>query len=198
MTARRLTYANVASTVALVVALGGGGTAVAAGLAKNSVGSKQIKTAAVKKADLAPRAVDSTRVVDDSLTGADVAESSLAKVPAAARADTATTADSATTAIRAGNVHAAVVDGDGTLITGQSLDAVSATRLATGQYEVLFDRNVVSCTYVASLSSPGTGTSVTGVVSTTGRSGKPNGVWLATRDLAGAFTDKSFALTVVC
>lgn len=74
---RRLTYANVASTLALVVALGGGGAAVAAGLAKNSVGSPQIKNGAVKRADLGSGAVDSGKVKDNSLTGKDIDESTL-------------------------------------------------------------------------------------------------------------------------
>ena len=62
----RLTYANVMATVALFVAIGGG--AYAAGLARNSVGSKQIKDGKVKSVDIA----------DDSLTGADINESKLA------------------------------------------------------------------------------------------------------------------------
>lgn len=74
---RRLSYANVASTLALVVALGGGGAAVAAGLAKNSVGSPQIKNGAVKRADLGAGAVDSGKVKDDALTGNDIDESTL-------------------------------------------------------------------------------------------------------------------------
>lgn len=73
----RPTYASVASTLALVLALGGTG-AYAAGLAKNSVGSKQIKNSAVKSVD----------VKDGSLTGADIAESTLGKVPSAAGVDT--------------------------------------------------------------------------------------------------------------
>ena len=58
----RPTYANLVSTLALAVALGGTG-AYAAGLAKNSVGSKQIK--------------------NNSVTGKDVKESSL-KLPSSA------------------------------------------------------------------------------------------------------------------
>ena len=70
------TYANVASTLALVLALGGTG-AYAAGLAKDSVGSKQIKNGAVKAVD----------VKKDAITGAQVKESTLGKVPSAAKVD---------------------------------------------------------------------------------------------------------------
>jgi hypothetical protein len=51
----KLTYANVIATIALFVALGG--AAVAAGLPKNSVGTKQLKRGAVTTADLRRGAV---------------------------------------------------------------------------------------------------------------------------------------------
>lgn len=59
-------YAAVTSTVALVVALGGG-TAYAAGL----ITSKDIKNGAVKRVDLASGAVDSSKVGDGTLTARD-------------------------------------------------------------------------------------------------------------------------------
>lgn len=74
---RRLTYANVVSTFALVIAVGGGGAAVAAGLAKNSVSSPQIKNGQVKTADLATNAVSGAKVKSNTLTGADIKESAL-------------------------------------------------------------------------------------------------------------------------
>ncbi|HYF71264.1 MAG TPA: hypothetical protein VD864_00510 [Nocardioides sp.] len=49
----RMTYANVASTTALVLVIGGGGAAVAASLAPaNSVGSRQLINNSVKSIDL--------------------------------------------------------------------------------------------------------------------------------------------------
>jgi hypothetical protein len=78
----RLTYANVVSTLCLVL-LVGAGTAHAAGVAANSVGSLQIKNGSIAKADVGRNAVDSARVQNDSLTGADVRESTLRGVDAA-------------------------------------------------------------------------------------------------------------------
>jgi hypothetical protein len=72
----RPSYANIVSTLALVVALGGSG-AYAAGLAKNSVTTKQIKNGTVKAVD----------VKQDALTGAVVKESTLGTVPSAAKLD---------------------------------------------------------------------------------------------------------------
>ncbi len=82
-----LSYANVAATLALVVALGSG-TAVAAGLARNSVGSPQLKPGAVKAADLAKNSVTGRSVKKDALTGKDIKESTLGTVPSAAKVDT--------------------------------------------------------------------------------------------------------------
>ncbi|WP_374455752.1 hypothetical protein [Nocardioides sp.] len=59
-------YAAVTSTVALVVALGGG-TAYAAGL----ITSKDIKDGGVKRVDLASGAVDSAKVADGTLAARD-------------------------------------------------------------------------------------------------------------------------------
>lgn len=84
MVRRHLTFANLASATALLVALAGSGVAIAAAeLPKNSVGSKQIKSGAVKGADLDGDAVTGVKVAPDSLTGADVRESTLGQVPSA-------------------------------------------------------------------------------------------------------------------
>lgn len=72
----RVSYANVASTLALVVALGGTG-AYAAGLAKDSVTSKQIKNGAIKAVD----------IKKDNVSGDQVKESTLGKVPSAVVVD---------------------------------------------------------------------------------------------------------------
>lgn len=56
----KLSYANVIATIALFVALGG--AAVAAGLPKNSVGTKQLKNGAVSTAKLKRAAVTSGKI----------------------------------------------------------------------------------------------------------------------------------------
>src|ERR671933_800706 len=81
---RHLTFANVIAVIALFVALGGAGYA-AFRLPRNSVRSRNIKNGQVKSAD----------VKDNGLTGTDIDESSLGKVPSAAHADTAGTANTA-------------------------------------------------------------------------------------------------------
>lgn len=64
----RLTYANVMSTIAVFLIIGGATAFAATHLGKNSVGTKQLKK----------NAVTGAKVKDGSLTGADVAAGSLA------------------------------------------------------------------------------------------------------------------------
>jgi hypothetical protein len=88
--ANKLSYANVMSTIAVFLVLGGG-AAFAAGLAKNSVGSKQLKR----------NAVTAAKIKNDAVTGAKVNEATLGAVPiatSAKTADVAKTADAAKTA----------------------------------------------------------------------------------------------------
>ena len=72
----KLTYANVMATIAVFIALGG--AAYAAGLPKNSVGSKQIKK----------NAVSGAKIKKGAVTGAKIKLASLGTVPRAADAQT--------------------------------------------------------------------------------------------------------------
>jgi len=66
---KHLTYSNVMVTVLAFIVLGGTAWAVA----KNSVGSKQIKAGAVKTADIKDQAITAAKVQDGSLGVADLA-----------------------------------------------------------------------------------------------------------------------------
>ena len=77
---------NMVAFVALFVALGGSAYAATA-LPAGSVGTKQLKNAAVTSAKIQANAVTSAKVANDSITGADVLESSLGQVPSASNAD---------------------------------------------------------------------------------------------------------------
>jgi hypothetical protein len=77
---KHLSFANVVSALCLFLLLGAG--AHAAGLGKNSVKSKHIKNGQVMIADLAPNAVDSSKVGDNALTGAEINEATLSGVDA--------------------------------------------------------------------------------------------------------------------
>jgi hypothetical protein len=96
------------SSIAVFLVLGGA-TAFAAGLAKNSVGSKQLKKNAVTSAKIKKNAVsgakikngavDGAKVKDGSLTGSDINLGSLGTVPSADHANTADKAKSVNTVV---------------------------------------------------------------------------------------------------
>jgi hypothetical protein len=82
---KRTTFSNVIALIALFAALGG--TAFAASkIAKNSVGSKQLKNNAVTGKKIKKDAVTGDKVKDGSLSGADINLGSLGQVPSAASA----------------------------------------------------------------------------------------------------------------
>jgi hypothetical protein len=115
---RRLTYANVMSTIAVFLCLGGASALAAGTLGKNSVGSRQLKSKAVTTGKLANNAVNGAKVANGSLTGADIDVAALGTVPSA------TTAASAGNAATVGG-HAAACPSGTTLIRGICFDSRS-------------------------------------------------------------------------
>ena len=87
---KRLTYANVMSTIAVFLLLGGATAIAAGGLGKNTVGSKQLKKNAVTAAKIKKNAVTGAKVKKDTITGAKVNEASLGTVPSASIASALT------------------------------------------------------------------------------------------------------------
>jgi hypothetical protein len=78
----RLTYANVAATIALFLAVGGGTVYAAFNLGKNDVHSKNIAPKAVKTSDLAKDAVTSAKIQDGGVQPADLAAGVVAGITA--------------------------------------------------------------------------------------------------------------------
>jgi hypothetical protein len=74
---KRLTYANVVSTLCLFLLLGGGAAFAATKLGKNSVGTKQLKARSVTGAKIKKEAVTAAQVKAGSLTGANIAGGSI-------------------------------------------------------------------------------------------------------------------------
>jgi hypothetical protein len=64
---KRLTYANVTSTIALVLTLGGATAIAATRLPKNSVGTKQLKAKAVKTGQIARNAVRTGKIAPEAV-----------------------------------------------------------------------------------------------------------------------------------
>jgi hypothetical protein len=134
----RSTLATVLAGAALLVAVGGGGAAVATGLANNSVESRHIKDGTIRSVDIANR----------SVTGADIDVDSINRVP---YAETAGTADDAYEALHAGTAERLLgmskisVTAAGTLGIN-STGAVNAEQTTTpGRYVVTLDGPSLGC-----------------------------------------------------
>jgi hypothetical protein len=84
---KRLTYANVMSSIAVFLVLGGATAFAATHLGKNSVGNKQLKKNAVTNAKIKKDAVTGAKVKNGSLTGSDINLGTLGTVPTAAKSD---------------------------------------------------------------------------------------------------------------
>lgn len=91
----RLTYANVMSSIAVFLVLGGGAAFAASQLGRNSVGSKQLKKNAVTAAKIKKNAVRTAKIRNRAVTGAKINLATLGTVPSAAHAASADTAASA-------------------------------------------------------------------------------------------------------
>jgi hypothetical protein len=89
---KRLTYANVMSSIAVFLVLAGGTAFAASQLGKNSVGAKQLKKNAVTTAKLKSNAVTGAKIKPGAVTGAKIDEGSLGTVPSAANSNTASLA----------------------------------------------------------------------------------------------------------
>jgi hypothetical protein len=92
----------------------------------------------------------------------------------------------------------AVVNADGTL--ARDSHAVSVTHTAaTGAYIVVFDRNVRSCAYNATVGLSGaSGTSARGFTTVVAAAVDVNGVFVTTDDVAGNPAERGFHLQVEC
>jgi hypothetical protein len=84
----------------------------------------------------------------------------------------------------------AVINTSGT--TGRGSGVTGSAKTGTGQYEVIFNRDVTTCSYQATMSiSPGE-------VIAQPLSAVPNGVFVGTYTSAGAASDRAFHLAVLC
>jgi hypothetical protein len=90
---RHITYANIVSTLALVLALSGGAVYAAGKIGgnqirKGAIHSFHIKNKQVKRQDIAGGSINSRKVSNESLTGKDIKEATLGLVPTAEDART--------------------------------------------------------------------------------------------------------------
>jgi hypothetical protein len=95
----------------------------------------------------------------------------------------------------------AVINADGTEARSFPIAAaaVTATHLAPGDYQVLWaGKDLTACSYQATIGNAGTGTAPDGFIQVDARAGQPTGVFIQTKDTAGALADRPFHLAVTC
>ena len=220
---RHVTYANVMSSLAVFLILGGA-TAFAAikkvganeikansiktgKIVKEAVTAGKLKNGAVTETKIADGAVTTNKIANDAVTGDKVKESTLGEVPNAANAANAQKVggQSLTGLVARSQLLWAIVNQAGGLVTGSG--AVSAVKLGTGDYRVTFNRTVTTC------STEGTATDITGGAAPSGAAARIVGtdnrvqavnttVDVTLTNDAGAVADPAagdgFAVTVYC
>jgi len=218
---KRLTYANVMSSIAVFLVLGGA-TAFAA-LGRNTVGTRQLKSnsvnrgilarnsvypgkinlEAVKAGRIAKNAIASDRlrnnivstdkILDNAVTGAKVNEQTLSQVPSAA---------SASNAEKVGGKSVndlamwAFVDNNGALF--RSSGGVASNRVTTGTYNVSFPRDVNTCAYNATNAANDDVNPDPNEVAVAKLAGANNVVRVRTAASNGAIADDEFMVIVTC
>jgi hypothetical protein len=205
---------------AMIVALGAlfvalGGTSYAA-LSANSVTTRTIKNGTIRNEDFKDGTLRGAEFKRDSLGGGAIKEEALdatklGNVRSATRATTAETASHATTAGAAARAETAssadglalqvAVAADGARSNERGV--VSVAKTATGRYQVIFDREVRSCVYGATLAitpapADAPDTPVTGEIAASQLAGNAKGVQVATAASDGRAADRAFQLVVSC
>jgi hypothetical protein len=198
----RLTYANVMSSLAVFLVLGGATAFAASKIGANQLKANSVKTGkivkeAVTTGKIKNNAVITSKIADNAVTGAKADEASFGQVPSAKAAETAQTAGVAGSA---SNVLWAVVSnpaGAGNATVVRSSQPAPTVGDNVGA-DVAFNRNISNCAWIATRGQPGEGVETAGFAEVGGTSGNPNSVDVRTRDADGSITDGNFHLTVIC
>ena len=185
---RRLTYANVLSTVAVFIALGGTSYAVLE-LPRNSIGSRQIRAKAVGSSEIRANAVRSRQVKTRSLRIADLTRTARR----ALRGQRGPSGSPGPAGAPAAKFFAAVT-ASGTPVRGNAT-AFEHTAVGSGSYTISFAQSVSSCVFSATLGTTDGATAPAGRIVVRDDAGR---VGVQTYDASGSPADLPFHLIVAC
>jgi hypothetical protein len=143
---------------------------------------RSVKNGSLTGRDIKNGSLASRDVKRNSLGGRAVAESKLGLVPSAGVAQ--------------GLGHHAVVTAGGLLARGRGV--TSAARTGAGRYQVIFDRDVRGCAYLASVGDAGAANPPLGQVSTSALASNVNGVAVRTTGSDGKVGNRPFHLALSC
>ena len=162
--------------VALFVALGGSAAAAIV------ITGRNIKNNTVEGSDIKNGALASRDMKKDSIGGVAILESRLKTVPSASQAD--------------GLTRFAVVTSTGSLARGRAVASVART--SEGRYQVIFDRDLRPCAYLATLGDTSAATPPSGQIGTSSLASNVNGIAVRTTNATGDAADRPFHLIVPC
>jgi hypothetical protein len=176
--------AMVVALIALFVSLGGSAYAVA------TIGSDDIINGSIRNRDFKDGTLRGQEAKRDGFGGGGIKEESLdaskiKQVPSAAAA-----------AIADGVNRHAVISDVGATVRGRGV--ASSAHTGPGQYQVVFDRDVRNCVYMATLGDESAAGPGNGQISVTSAAANVNGVRVVTRGSAGTNENRSFHLIVSC
>jgi hypothetical protein len=181
----RITYANLMSTLAVVLVVGGGTAYAAITIPRNSVGSAQIRTSAVGTSELRSGAVHKTDIAKTTIASLRGAKGDQGpQGPAGAPGTPGTPAVS----------YFAVVSGAGEFLRGNASNG-GHTASGSGSYTVGFSKNVSGCAYSVTLGGIDATSQPPGSATVRDDGGK---VGVQLYDTAGNPVDRSFHLVVAC
>ena len=175
---RRPSPAMVVACTALFLSLGG----VSYGVATGFIDSREIRNNTIRGKDVRNGALTGKELKRDTLSGARINEAKLGTVPSAESLS-----------------HNAVVSSIGQLIRGRGVS--SAARTSTGRYQVIFNRDVRGCAYVATVGDTSAAGPPAGTASVRSLPTNVNGVDVRTVDYnsnGDTLANKPFHLLVSC
>jgi hypothetical protein len=178
---RRPSPAMVIACVSLFVSLGGVSYAVAtidsADIVDGSIRNRDFKDGTLRGQEAKPDGFGPNAIKEQSLDA-----SKLKQVPSAVVAD--------------GLGRHAVISDTGATVRGRGV--ASSSQTGTGQYLVVFDRDVRQCIYSATLGDESASGPGTGQIAVTSAATSVNGVRVVTRASDGTVANRSFHLLVSC
>lgn len=162
--------------LALFMAMGGSAYALV-------VTSADIKNNTIRTADVHNGGLFGKDFKTNGVGGGAIKESSLETVPGAF--------------IAHGSAHFAVVNAGGQQVRARG--TTSAARTAEGRYQVIFDRDVRSCAYYATVGGPTAAVPPgNGLISVSSLASNVNGVDITTENQNGVNANRPFHLLVLC
>ena len=170
--------AMVVAGIALFVSLGG----VSYGLATGAIDSREVKNNSLRSRDVRNGTLTGRDMGGDRVGGGAVKESSLGTVPAASIAD--------------GEARFVSVTSAGVLARGRNVS--SAARTSEGRYQVIFNRDVRNCAFLATIADAGAAAPPQGEIGASALSSNVNGVAVRTENSGGNPADRPFHLIVPC